>query len=430
MKIEPVLVTTAGGGEISPPVMVPIRQRFASDRLADPGMTARQAIASLRLGRLDGKRIAITAGSRRIANLPEILRETGRALRELGAIPFIVPAMGSHGGATAGGQAEMLYKLGITEQQTEMPCVSSMEAVQIGETAGGCAIFCDKSAMESDGIVVCARVKPHTSINAEIESGLCKMMVVGLGKHRGATAFHRQGYHKLAEILPQGADLYLKKAPLLCGLGIVENAYDETMHIEAVRPDDLICVEKRLLAMAKANMPRFLLDEIDVLVVGRVGKDISGAGMDPNITGRPVSPLPARAEVPVHCIVVLDLTKVSHGNATGIGAADITTRQLIEKIDLGATYTNVLTSGALGAARLPVILNNDRQAVLSAMRCAARTSIDQVRVVQILDTLHMTDIAVSENYLPQLQGRSEIEIAGVGTPMHFDADGRLQWGSY
>lgn len=413
-----------GGLGFPLPKMIKVRQKFPADEVADIAATTRDTIEALKLGNLSGKRIAITAGSRKIANLEKILRATVCCLKEHGAVPFIVPAMGSHGQATAEGQQQLLADLGIIEERVDAPIISSMDVVKIGELEGGYPIYCDRVAAQADGIVVCGRIKPHTSIKGIVESGLCKMMVVGLGKHTGAACFHRQGYHRLAEILPKSAEVFLKNTNILFGLGIVENAFDRTMRVEAIAPERLIEREAELLEEAKRNMPRFLLDEIDVLIIQRIGKDISGAGMDPNITGRAVTPLPMKAPIPIKCIVVLDITESSHGNATGIGGADITTKRVVEKIDFNAMYTNVMTSGALVAARLPVILNNDEEAVRVAIKCTPRERIEDVKVVRILDTLHMTEIEVSENYLPALCGNDRFEILGESA-LRFDERGSL-----
>lgn len=287
-----------------------------------------------------------------------------------------------------------------------------MDVVKIGEILCGYPIYCDRKAMEADGIVVCGRIKPHTSIKGTVESGLCKMMVVGLGKHSGATCFHRQGYHKLAELLPRGAKLFLEKANILFGLGIIENAFDSTLRVEAITPEGIIEREVELLEEAKQNMPQFLLDEIDVLIIQRIGKDISGAGMDPNITGRTITPLSMKVPIPIKCIVALDITDASKGNATGIGGVDITTRHLIKKIDFKAMYTNVMTSGALAAAKLPIILNSDEEAIRAAIRCAPREKIEDVKIVYIQDTLHMTEIDISNNYFPLLSNNNNLEFVG------------------
>lgn len=415
-----ILFSIQGGLDFALPKMARVRQLFPRSDLSDVCAETRRTIEALNLGDLGGKHIALTAGSRKITNLPEILRTTAEYLRTLGAIPFVVPAMGSHGGATAEGQVTLLRELGITEESVGIPIRSSMDVVQIATTEGNHPVFCDKLAAEADGIVVCGRIKPHTSINGEIESGLCKMMIVGLGKHRGATSFHRQGYHRLAQILPADAEAFLKNANILFGLGIVEDAADQTLKIEAIRPGELIEREKSLLAYAKRMMPRLLLSEIDVLIVDRIGKDISGAGMDPNVTGRSITPLPVKIDTDIKSIVVLDITDASHGNATGIGGADITTKRAVEKIDFAAMYTNVFTSGALGAARIPVVLDTDEEAIRVAMKCIPKGNIRDVRIVRIKDTLHLTDIEVSENYLPEISDDSRFAIKTLGMDLRFD----------
>jgi hypothetical protein len=412
MVFEKAPFSVQGGMDFSLPYMQPIHQHFLNNKLENVSAQTIKTLRALDLDGLAGKKIGITAGSRGISGIVSILASAVEFLKERGASPFILPAMGSHGGATASGQEHLLQELGITEQSVGAPVISSMEVTQVGTLFDHYPIYYSKTALEADGIIVCGRIKPHTSIRGLVESGLCKMMVVGMGKHLGTTTFHRQGYHKLADALPRCAQIILDECNILCGLGIVENAFDETMHVEAILPERLIEREGELLAMAKECMPRFFLDEIDVLIIDQIGKDISGAGMDPNITGRAVTPLPMTAPVPIHRIVVLDLTEASHGNATGIGGADITTRKLVEKIDFGHMYTNVFTSGALIAARLPVILDDEEQAVKVAIRCAARECIDDVKVVRIRDTLHMTEIEVSENYLPQIRNDTRISLMG------------------
>lgn len=425
MKFEPISFKIQGEIEDCLPPMIRIRQNFSGRRIREVEKAALDTLRRLPLGNVEGKRIAITAGSRRIANFPEILRILGGFLYSLGARPFIVPAMGSHGEATADGQAEVLKNLGITEESTGMEIISDMETVCLGITDGGCRIYCGKTAAEADGIVVCGRIKPHTSINGAIESGLCKMMVVGLGKHKGAAEFHSQGYSRLAKILPEGGRLFLRKAPVLFGLGIVENACDETMEIEAMMPGRLLEREAALLNLARQNMPRFLVDEIDVLIVDQLGKDISGGGMDPNITGRAITPLPRIPDVPVHCIVVLDITGPSHGNANGIGAADLTTCRVAESINFNAMYTNILTSGAFMAAKLPIILKDDETAIRAAACCTPKSGKKYVKMVHIRDTLHLSEIEVSDNYLGEIKNEGRIEILSAPKRLRFDREGRI-----
>jgi hypothetical protein len=390
------------------PKMIPARQIFSSQKIDDIPEATRRALSKLQLGTLTGKKIGVTVGSRRISNLAEILATVGEFLRKRKAFPFIIPAMGSHGGAIAEGQVKLLAELGITEESTGMSVESCMTVRQVGTLPDGYPLYYSETAGNADGVILCARVKPHTSIRGVVESGLCKMLVVGLGKHKGATAFHRQGYDHLSNILPQAAHVLLENTNVLCGLGLVENAFDETLRIEAMSASDILEKEEALLMLAKSHMPQFFLDEIDVLVVKKIGKDISGAGMDPNITGRAITPLPMSASTLIRCIVVLDLTSASHGNATGIGGADITTRHVVKKIDFANTYTNVLTSGAFPAARLPMVLNSDEDAVRAAILCAPRERLDDVKIVVISDTLHLSEIFISQNYLPSIQKNPKI----------------------
>lgn len=424
MEFKTINVSIEGGLEFSLPRMLRIRQHFDANKVVNPVLETQMALKALKLPDLSGKRIGITVGSRKLANLTAVLTGVKQFLLERGAHPFLIPAMGSHGGATAQGQVALLSSLGITEATVGMPIISSMETEQIGTLPNGFPVWCSKTALESDGVIVCGRVKPHTSIRGPIESGLCKMMVVGLGKHRGATEFHRQGYHYLAQLLPQAGQVHLDNGKILCGLALVENAFDQTARIEGIGVENFVAQEAKLLKLAREKMPRFFLDEIDVLVVRRFGKDISGAGMDPNITGRTITPLPMTAPVPIGTIVALDLTQASHGNATGIGGADITTQRVIQQIDFAPTYTNILTSGAFPAARLPVILKDDNQAVHAAVRCAPRSRVEEVKLVCIQDTLHMTEFLVSENYKSLLERDPRVEILGSET-LNFDRNGRL-----
>lgn len=405
--------------------MVRIRQKFYAPRLEHPWEAVAKSLRALPLPDLSGKRVGITVGSRRIANLPNILQAVGLVLKEKGAAPFLIPAMGSHGGGTAEGQTEMLRRLGITEESTGLPIVSSMEVQEVGCLRDGMPLYGSVTAMKADYVIVCGRIKPHTSIRGPYESGLVKMMTVGLGKHKGAAAFHQRGYHRLADTLEEAGPVLLQAYPVLCAIGIVENAYDETMIAEVIPTERILEREKELLLIARDSMPRFLVDDIDVLVVERIGKDISGGGMDPNITGRSITPLPIVPKVPVGLITVLSLTEAAHGNATGLGGADITTIKVAEQIDWGATYTNGFTSGALAAVKLPALVNSDREAIAMAICCVPKPSFEQVKVVYIQDTLHLNEILVSDPYLPQLKEREDIEILEEGLRFVFDEEGSI-----
>lgn len=413
-----------GGTDIEFPRMVRVRQEYGGAGVADVAAAVDAAVAGLRLPDLSGKRIAVTAGSRGIADIVPVTRRLVGILREKGASPFVFPAMGSHGGGDALGQIRCLAANGITEESVGCPIVSSMETVKIGEAAG-VDVHCDRHAWEADGIVVCNRIKPHPNFKADIESGLCKMLAVGMGKHRGAAAIHQLGFDRFADAIPRAAETHVAAGRILFGLGLVENAREETMLVEALPPRRLIEGEKRLLAVARKSMARFLLPRIDVLIVDEIGKNISGSGMDPNVTGRPLSGLPGFETVPIRKIAVLDLTPETGGNATGIGAADITTLELVRKIDFTAVYTNAMTSTELNAGKIPVFVNSEREAIAVALICCPRVTPATALVARIRNTLCLAEIEVSESYLPLLAGNPEFAVLSEPRPMAFDAGGRL-----
>lgn len=414
-----------GGTDIAFPRMLTIRQNYDRTEIDDVPAALRRSVAALSLPDLKGKRIAVTAGSRGIADIDVVTRETVRILRERGAEPFIFPAMGSHGGGKADSQVRYLAGYNITEESMGCPIRSSMETVEIGVLANGVRVYCDRIAWESDGIVVCNRVKPHPNFKGEIESGLCKMLCIGMGKHKGAASLHQLGFDTFASVVPEAAEVHLRAGKILFGVGLMENAYDRIMLVEAIAPERIIEAEKRLLAAAKKSMARFLLPKIDVLVVDEIGKNISGSGMDPNVTGRPLSGLPGFETIPIRKIVVLDLTPETLGNSTGLGAADVTTLGLVKKIDFDYVYTNAMTSTELMAGKLPVFVNNDREAVAVGIICCPRVTPQTALVARIRNTLSLGEIQVSESYLPLLEGRKEFTILSEPAPMRFDAAGKL-----
>lgn len=402
------------------------RQKFARDRIADVPAAVRREMQKLPLAELAGKRTALTGGSRGVADQALILQTVAAVLKEHGARPFIVPAMGSHGGATAEGQREVLANYGITEERMGAPILASMDVVQLGTTASGFPVFCDRNAAEADCILPVHRVKPHTDFKAEIESGLCKMMVIGLGKHKGATHIHSLGLSVFGTLIPEAAGVFLASGKILGGVGIVENAYDETMIVEAVPPHELIEREKVLQKKAKEAMPRFLVDAIDVLVIERFGKDISGAGMDSNIVARPVTGMPGFTACPIQRIVLLGLSEHTCGSGIGLGVADVVTNRFMQQIDLEATYINALTSRGLEAVRLPLVANHDADAVRIALHCAFGAKPETAKIAQIRDTLHMGDIVLSETYLDAVKADPRFDILSAPEPMRFDAEGTLQ----
>jgi hypothetical protein len=375
-----------------------------------------------------GQRVAITAGSRGISNISEILKAAVDFLKSLGAQPFIFPAMGSHGGATAEGQVSLLAHYGITEKLAGAPILSSMDVVEIGRTEDGVPVYIDKFAWEADHIVVVNRIKPHTKFKAAIESGLMKMMAIGMGKRKGADYYHKAAVHyTFFKIIVDAARIVIERAPILCGLGIIENGYDETARIVALRPGEIEAEEQSLLVEAKKGMPRLPFNEIDLLIVDEIGKDISGVGIDPNVTGRNrdllgVFPHPTRAKR----IFVRDLTENSKGNANGIGLVDITTKRLVDKIDYRATYMNAVTGISLEKAAVPMHVETDREAIEIALGSIGLTPPDQSRIVRIKNTLHLDEVEVSEIYEKEARERPDFEILEGPTPIVFDKGGNLE----
>jgi uncharacterized protein (DUF362 family) len=409
--------------------LVRVRQRFARPVLADVGGEVRRRIAAAAPAIRPGARIAVAAGSRGIANLPLILRATVESVRELGGEPFVVPAMGSHGGGTAEGQRELLAGLGVTEESLGCPIRSCMEVVELPAPPGAeFRLFMDRLASESDGVIVVNRVKPHTDFHAAFESGLVKMAVIGLGKTEQAAEMHRHGVRGLVDLLPRAGAHLLATGRVVLGVAIVENAYDETMAVEALGPAEILAREPALLDLARTHMPRLPTDELDLLIVDRMGKEISGTGMDTNILGRIGIPGQPNAPRPrISMVVVTDLTDASHGNATGMGLADLTTRRMLEKIDFESTNTNVATTGFLERAKVPMVARNAREAVEWALRACGPGVVGRERVVRIRDTLHLEDLHVSPAVAAELAGRGEVEV--VGEPVGcFDEGGELRGG--
>src|SRR5262244_3308193 len=411
---------------MSLPRMIRVRQTFPRPRVADIPRTVADALAAAGLPIRRGDTVAVGAGSRGIANIDVIVGATVRALKDLGARPFVFPAMGSHGGGTPEGQLSVLEHYGITEATVGCPVRATMDVVQVGE-ALGLPVWLDKYASEADWIGLVNRVKPHTDFKGSIESGLFKMMTIGLGKYRGAIQYHRtninHGYEKV--ITSVGREM-LVKARIGFGLGIVENGYDETARIEAFSAANLEDGERRLLKDAREWMARLPFSPIDVLVVEEIGKNISGSGMDTNVIGRPSNPHePFPSDPKILWIVALDLTEDSGGNATGIGNADFTTRRLAEKIDWKKTAINTLTACAPNGAKLPLTFDSDLEAVENALNCIGLTRPEQARVIRIKNTLMIGEIECSEAFLPDIQKRPDLEIVGEARPLPFDAAGQI-----
>jgi len=417
-----------GGLNLPMPKMVPIRQKFSTAEVKDiPAEIQKLFHQEARMKTIrKGSRIAVTGGSRGIQAIDKVILAVIRELKSLGAEPFVVPAMGSHGGATAEGQKKVLAGYGITEETMGVPVRSSMEVEEIGKLGNGVPVYLDKEALHSDGIVVINRVKPHTAFKADYESGLIKMLAIGLGKHKGATAFHSCGMDMFGELLPQLGKVVLAKAPVLFGLAILENAYDHPARFEIVWSQDLIAREKVLLVEAKSLMPQIIPDNLDLLIVHELGKEISGSGMDPNITGRSASPFFQKPDaLKVQRIVVLNLTAATKGNACGIGVADLTTKKVVDAMDRDYTYINAITSGVLATARIPIHMPTDQEAIQLALKTCARVEHPRSRIIWIKNTLSLEKILASETMLPEIKANPQLEVLGEPKAMQFDGKGNL-----
>jgi hypothetical protein len=374
------------------------------------------------------ERVAITAGSRGIANMPLILRACGDTIREAGGDPFVMPAMGSHGGATAEGQRDLLAGYGITRESVGMPVISSMEVQQIG-CIDDVPVYMSTTALEADHVLLVNRVKPHTDFHGPVESGLAKICAIGLGKQRGALTIHGHGTRGLVELMPRAARCIIDKTgKILGGLAILENPLDETADLQFVEPDGIGAeAEHALQQRARSLMGALPFDELDVLIVDEMGKNISGTGMDTNIIGRMFVPGVAEDPRPkVTAIVVLGLTEESHGNAVGLGLADFTTEDFVSHVDWHATYTNGYTSGTGGLlrGRVPTVLSTERAAIATAIRMCGQPNPNRLRLARIKNTLQVSQVQFSSSLLDAAD-RAHVEATGEPAPMRFDTAGHL-----
>jgi hypothetical protein len=408
------------------PKMFRVKQELEGPTLHDIPGAVRDTMRSLHLQEKvkPGQTVAITSGSRGVANIDRITRAVVDELKTLGLQPFVCPTMGSHGEATAEGQLKILAHYGITEATMGCPMKSSMEVVEIGKVKGT-TVFCDKNAWGADHIVVVGRIKAHTDFDGEIESGLHKMMAIGLGKQHGAENYHRAGHHySYGEIFPLVGQAVLDSGHVLCGLGIVENGHDQTAKVQAVLPKDFAAVEKALLKEAKVWMARLPFDKLDVLIVDELGKNISGAGMDPNVTGRASVQKPG-GKPHIRMLFVRDITPEADGNAIGVGFADMTTKRLVKKINYAAMHMNAITSGVPDAAKVPMAFETDREAIETALGMIGLTPPERARVVRIKDTLALTEIDCSEALLAEVKAHKRLSPATEPGPIRFGADGNL-----
>ncbi|MFC0470882.1 lactate racemase domain-containing protein [Halalkalibacter kiskunsagensis] len=372
----------------------------------------------------EGMNIAITAGSRGIANIAKIIQATANEIKKRGANPFIIPAMGSHGGATAEGQIEVLESFGITEEYCGAEIRSSMEVVEVGKTEAGMPVYIDKIGYESDGVILVNRIKAHTDFSSKIESGLMKISSIGLGNHKQAQAIHTYGVHGIRDHMPKVAEVVFQTGKVLMGIGIIENAFEDTAEIEAIPVESIQERESKLLSYSKTLLPKLPIDKVDILFVDKIGKNYSGTGMDTNVIGR-IRILGTKefTKPEIDYIIAGDLSEESHGNALGIGLADVTTEKLFKKVDYKKMNENVITSTFLQRASIPIVLESDQAAIETALRASWGKSPEMIRFMRIPNTLHLEELYVSESLVPEIEKSDNLEIVGELAPMKFDETG-------
>ena len=412
------------------PRMMRVRQHFEAPDVDDISAAVREQIEGLDLSDKvkAGDSVAITVGSRGIANIAVITKAIADAIKELGGEPFVVPAMGSHGGGKAEGQRQIIESYGVTEEFVGCPIKATMEVVQVGTVEGEVPVYFDKYAADADHVVVSGRVKPHTGFVGEIESGLHKMMLIGLGKHKGAAIYHQAiVQYSFDRIIRAVGQEVIDKCKVLFGLAIVENQYDRTAMIEAVPPQKFVEREKELLVLAKKWMPRLPFDQIDLLIVDYFGKDISGAGMDSNVVGRKFHEHhAAEKEYPkVTRILVRELTPQTHGNASGVGCAEYVHQRVVDHMNVEATVINCMTGNAPSGAQIPIAFPTDEVCINKALETVGFVSPENARVVRILDTVHVEEVLVSEVYEKEVAAREDLDVVSPPLEMEFDGNGDL-----
>ena len=412
--------------EVPIPGMCRVRQRFDRDGISDVAAVLREKLNDEKLkARIrPGMRVVLTGSSRQIANMPLILKKLAAFVRAQGSEPCIIPAMGSHGGATAEGQKALLEGYGITEDYCGCPILSSMETVRVGQLPDGDEVRMDRFAHEADAVIVVGRIKAHTAFRGTYESGLVKMMAIGMGKRAGADSLHRAGFGKMGERLPLYAKVVFDNCNVIFGVAPIENEFDQTCRIEVIPAEEIFDQEPELLRYAKSRLPRILLPETDVLIVGEIGKNFSGSGMDPNVTGTFGTPY-ATGGIQKQRVVVLDLSEQTHGNFIGLGMADTTTKRAFEKLDTNAAYFNMLTSTVVCVGKIPMVLEDDKLAIQAALKTLTQVDREHIRMVYLKNTLSLETIMVSEALLEQVRGRDDMEILEQPHPLSFDSEGRL-----
>ena len=416
------------------PRMLEVAQSYPPSRKLDFASLLEQQFTAtgLRSEIKPGMKLAVGVGSRGITNLKEIVKAALDVLIKAGAKPFIIPAMGSHGGATSEGQIEMLASYGVTTQSMGVPIEASMEVKKIATAFGELDVVFSVPALAADGVVVLNRVKPHTDFRGTLGSGIQKMLVIGFGKQVGANNAHRAAAHRGYEaVLREFAKTILGTVPVFCGIALVEDQHHQTAELQVIPPENIVREEGKLFQKAESLLARLPIEDIDLLIVDRMGKDISGSGMDTNVIGRDINGYtsslhPEGTVTPrVSRIFVRDLTPASSGNGQGIGMADFTTARLVKSLNLQYTYMNALTSLGLLPAKIPIYFDNDRDAIQAALASLATSEPEKLRVVRIADTLNLERFLVSESCESAIHGRAGVSAMGHGRDMEFDSAANL-----
>jgi hypothetical protein len=407
-----------------------IKQVFCQDKIADiPEYIHQEFIKSDLSSRIKaGDRIGITAGSRGISNIHVIVKQVITELKNINAKPFIIAAMGSHGGATSHGQKEILASYDITEQEMGVPILSSMDTVKIGVVDNNIPVYFSKEALDADGIIALNRVKLHTDFKSNLlESGMSKILVIGLGKRDGAESIHSLGVYGLKEVIPQAVKLIIEKTPIIQGVGILENGYDQTMDIKFCPPENIIRTDTQLLKKCKEVFPSLPCDDIDVCIVQQMGKNISGTGLDTNVIGRlGINGEKEVGKPKINKLVVFDITEQSHGNALGVGLSDVTTRKLVNKINYQDTYANTITSTFLNRAKVPITAETEKEAVEIAIKTSWQIDRKKIRFVVIKNTLDLESLYVSESIWNDIKGNKNIKSSGDWEELSFTNDGKMK----
>lgn len=392
--------------------MIKVKQNFKDDRIEDVAASVSEIFAQEKISSFihPGQKIAVAVGSRMIDRIQIIVKQIVTELKARGAEPFIVTAMGSHGGGTPEGCKRILEDFGITEESVGVPIKADMDVVKVGTTEGGIDVYMDKNAYEADMTILVNRIKPHTEFTGRYESGICKLSTIGLGRHVGCTSLHKGGTLNFSTIIPQAAKVIFDNANIGFAVGIIENAFDKVKYIEGMTKDEIFDRESELLKIAKASMPSIGIPEIDVLVIGEIGKDISGFGMDPNIVGL-IGPKAEEPGVPkIGKVIVLRLSEKSHGNACGIGLADLTTKEVYDNIDFESTYANSFAcDGSFGywTEYIPIVMTDEQEAIAGAIKMLRITEPEKCRIVKIKNTLNLLEMEVSENLRGVLEQNPE-----------------------